>query len=223
MVLDDVQREPPGGIVGVPGAQLERQAFTRAAAADSNRLQVLQMSQGDRELVDSDHRFRREERGDILEALREVSVLVERIDQQPDQRAVVPLHVEQRELLVQMVAQGRCVVRRNAAIVVAVVLAPLPGRRELGRRVVVPLRWGGLLRGRRRSCRRVHGRCPVPVAFFALEDRILRERLFDLLVELHRRELQQADRLLQLRRERQVLREPELQCGFHLSREAAVS
>jgi hypothetical protein len=109
-----------------------------------------------------------------------------------------------------MVAQRRRVMRRNAAVVVAVVLAPLPRRGELGRDVVLPFRRGRLIRSRGRPGRRVQGRRSVSFAVIALEDRILCERLLDLLVELDRRELQQPDGLLQLRRQRQVLREPEL-------------
>jgi hypothetical protein len=40
----------------------------------------------------------------------------------------------------------------------------------------------------------------------ALERRVLHQEAVDLLVQLDRRELQQADRLLQLRRQREVLR-----------------
>jgi hypothetical protein len=40
----------------------------------------------------------------------------------------------------------------------------------------------------------------------ALEQRVFREVALELLVQLDRRELQQADGLLQLRREREVLR-----------------
>ena len=48
------------------------------------------------------------------------------------------------------------------------------------------------------------------VGVFALEQRVLRQKLLQLLVQLHGRELQQAYRLLQLRRQRQVLRELQL-------------
>ena len=50
-----------------------------------------------------------------------------------------------------------------------------------------------------------------------LEERVLLEHLLDFLVQLERRELQQADRLLQLRRQRQMLRQSELKCGLHVS------
>ena len=52
-------------------------------------------------------------------------------------------------------------------------------------------------------------------AVLALERGILHQQAVDLLVQLDRGELQQPDRLLQLRRQREVLRESELQGGFH--------
>jgi hypothetical protein len=45
---------------------------------------------------------------------------------------------------------------------------------------------------------------------FALEQRVFLQKFFDFLIELERRQLQQPDRLLQLRRERQMLGQPEL-------------
>jgi hypothetical protein len=52
----------------------------------------------------------------------------------------------------------------------------------------------------------------------ALERRVLHQQALDLLVELDRRELQQLDRLLQLRRQRQVLGESELKRRLHHAR-----
>jgi len=49
-----------------------------------------------------------------------------------------------------------------------------------------------------------------PSAIFALEQRVFREKFLELLIQFHGRELQQAYRLLQLRRQRQVLRKLEL-------------
>jgi hypothetical protein len=45
------------------------------------------------------------------------------------------------------------------------------------------------------------------VVFLGLEKGVLLEHLLDFLLQLQRRQLQQADRLLQLRRQRQVLRQ----------------
>src|SRR5437899_6232055 len=79
-------------------------------------------------------------------------------------------------------------------------------RRILGARLL-----GGRLKGGRRLA--VHmrrGWRNLAVGVFALEERIFREKFLELLVQFHRRELQQTYRLLQLRRQRQVLRELEL-------------
>ena len=62
-------------------------------------------------------------------------------------------------------------------------------------------------RRRRRHARRT--------AVLALEQRVLLQEALDLLVELDRRQLQQPDRLLQLRRQREVLGEPELEGVLH--------
>jgi hypothetical protein len=48
-----------------------------------------------------------------------------------------------------------------------------------------------------------------------LQERVVVQHLVDFLAELQRRELQQPDRLLQLRRQRQVLGDAERQPRFH--------
>ena len=53
--------------------------------------------------------------------------------------------------------------------------------------------------------RRGRGLCLVAREIGTLEERVLGEVAFELLVQLDRRQLEQPDRLLQLRRERQVL------------------
>ena len=53
------------------------------------------------------------------------------------------------------------------------------------------------------------------VVFLDIQEWVLLEHLLDFLVQFQRRELQQPDRLLQLRRQRQVLRQPDLERGFH--------
>ncbi len=50
----------------------------------------------------------------------------------------------------------------------------------------------------------------------ALEQRVLGERDLDFLVQLERRQLQQPDRLLQLRRQREMLRDAELEDLLHV-------
>ena len=52
--------------------------------------------------------------------------------------------------------------------------------------------------------------------FLGLEEGVLLHHLLDLLVQFQGRELQQPDRLLQLRRQREMLRQADLQRGFHV-------
>jgi len=105
------------------------------------------------------------------------------------------------------------------AIVVGVVLETL----TLLRRRTLPL---GLLAGRRRRLaiggRIVDGAIgqqthrSVERIVEPLEQGVIAQYLLDLLVQLERRQLQQPDRLLQLRRKREVLRSAKLQGLFHL-------
>ena len=85
---------------------------------------------------------------------------------------------------------------------------------EFGRRV-----WGGLGVEVVASHRRVGTLQPKLLSrrfvAAALQERVLIEHLLYFLAHLQRRELQQPDRLLKLRRERQVLRNTQRETGFH--------
>ncbi|MCY1304596.1 hypothetical protein D9M68_804570 [compost metagenome] len=94
------------------------------------------------------------------------------------------------------------------AVAVAVVIA-----RAIGARLAVALRFGRCRRRRALHVDRAIGgdaqRAFDPVVL-AFEQGVFRERLFDFLLQFQRRQLQQPDRLLQLRRQCQVLGEAEL-------------
>ena len=195
----------------VVGAQLEREALTRRARADARGLEVLQVLQGDRQLAHErlgiGFRLDGQERRDLFERLREITILVERVDQKADKHAVAGIQLGKRKLRVQVVAQRRRVRLGEGLLAFLVAaLARAPVARELARPVGVR---GGRRFGRRaaRAARRGRGR-RVPGLFhiLALERRVLHQQAIDLLVELDRGELQQPDRLLQLRRQREVLR-----------------
>ena len=70
------------------GGELQRQAFAQAARADARRLEVLQVLQRDLQLVEIDLQLRGQERDQLLQALREIAVVVQRIDQEGDQLVV---------------------------------------------------------------------------------------------------------------------------------------
>src|SRR3954469_10209423 len=224
VLLGDLEREHVrGGIIAFARhAQLQAEAFAGRAGADAGGLEGLQMAQRDGEFFGLELGFGGEKRRDFFERLREVAVLVERVDQQLDQDAVSLAEVGERELRAQMVAQ-RCRFRgAEIAVTVLVVIAcAAPVRRDVGR----PVGLGRRRLGRRRGGaaagdRGLRDRLPHAAAVFlvilALERGVLHQQPVDLLVELDRRELQQADRLLQLRREGEVLREAELKRGLHL-------
>src|SRR6185436_7425881 len=71
-------------------------------------------------------------------------------------------------------------------------------------------------RGRRGADRLQIGRATAfLVLAVLLEERVLLEHPLDLGIELEGRQLEQPDRLLKLRRQREVLRELELERGLH--------
>lgn len=72
----------------------------------------------------------------------------------------------------------------------------------------------GVAFGRVRGLRRRRGG-PVPIFLLRVEEGVLLQHLRHFLVQLERGHLQQLDRLLQLRRQRQMLCELELQGGAH--------
>jgi hypothetical protein len=220
VLAGDLERQRAGRMPAQQ-AQLQHQALGGRARAHARGLEILQVPQRDAELLGVDLGLRREQRRDLLQRLREIAILVERVDQHRDQRAVALADAGERELLVEVVAQRRRVGRRERAVGVVVVVRAPGGRGRLGQPVLAPL--GGLvgrgrlrLRGARaRVARRGERGARLAFRVLALEDRVLHQQALDLLVQLDRGQLQQADRLLQLRRQRQVLREPELQGGLH--------
>ena len=110
---------------------------------------------------------------------------------------------------------GRLVPERLGVVVVLVlgvvsVALNVVGPVVLGR--ATDLIFAGVLGRRQALGERFRGRGEV---FLGLEERVLLEHLLDFLVELERRQLEEPDRLLQLRRERQMLRETELEGRLH--------
>ena len=110
--------------------------------------------------------------------------------------------------------------------VLAVGAAELGGAVDRGRLAVVGavaarlggalgLALAGALGARQPLGERLEGRRRL---LLGLEERVLLEHLLDFLVQLERRQLEQPDRLLQLRRQRQVLRKADLEGLLHGAR-----
>src|SRR5947199_98615 len=191
-------RQAPRRLIG-HDAQLQRQALPGGARAHAGGLQVLQVPERDAQLLGIG--FGGQQRGDFLERLGQIAVLVEGVDQQLDEYAVAIAEIGERELAAQVIAQRRRVRRGEAAVALVVVVRPAPAGGDIRRPVGVGGRGLGAAarasaaRRRRRGC----GGLGLAFGILALERRVVHQHAVDLLVELDRRQLQQADRLLQLR------------------------
>src|SRR2546430_1723731 len=176
-----------------------RSAFAGGARARAGGLQVLQVAERDAELLGIG--FGGQQRGDFLERLGQIAVLVEGVDQQLDECAVAIAEIGERELVAQVIAQRRRVRRGEAAVALVIVIRPAPAGGDIRRPVGVGGRGLGAAARAGAARRRGRGRGGLELAFgvLALERRVVHQHAVDLLVELDRRELQQADGLLQLR------------------------
>src|SRR5437667_2797336 len=205
------------------GKQLQLETFRAIARTHARGVEILQVLESDLQLLGLDLQFLGHELRELLHGLREIAAFVQRFDQERDQIAVARLELGQSELPVQILAQiGRFGGNRKKITIIGVVACTRPRTAfapPVGvSRENVHLRWGlraRVLRGRlkgasllaihvRRGCRN------LAIGVFALEQRIFGQKFLELLIQFHGRELQQAYRLLQLRRPRQVLRKLEL-------------
>ena len=218
-------------------ADLQRQAFGRVARAHAGRIEALQQGQGRAQLVGVDLQLLGQACQDVVERLFQIAIVVERIDDQLDERAVAQFQHRHAHLLHQVLAQGAVmglelrtrilvVGRLAAARFAPVTVGAVHGGRGIAAVAVKRLRFGRRRRrvlagrlGRRFGRRR--GGTERPVGQQAqrtverivepFEQGIVRQQLLEFLVQFQGRQLQQAYRLLQLRRQCQVLRGAQLQ------------
>ena len=242
------------------GAQLQREAFRQPARTNAGGLQALQQMQGDGETV---HQFvprfaivTRQARGQFVEWVFEVAVLVQRFDQKMQRRAVQLRQAQRERLAVQKVAQGAVFVRQVDGVCRAVlrrlgaacrrfttpfaivgghvnraVARPIQGVLHAGEfSIIFGFSACWTCAGSYRICSKI-GLCVVFVhrgvgmqkaklftrslVVFALKKRVLVQHLLDFLAQLQRGQLQKPNRLLQLRRKRQVLRDAQGQARVH--------
>src|SRR6266700_2877721 len=211
--------------------QLQLEALAAVSRAHPGGIEVLQMPERDVQLLGIELQLLGHELRELLQRLREIAVVAERFDQERHQVAVARFELGQRELLEQMLAQvgGFCGDLEEIVLVGVVAAArarsrvPDPvdfGGDGVGGRGTLGARFLGLrLNGSGRLA--VHAdrrRLSLVIGVFALEQGIVRQELLELLIQFQRRELEQADRLLKLRRQRQVLRELQLQGLLHRER-----
>ena len=172
--------------------QLQLQAFLQRARADAGRIEALHELQRREEVLGAHVVLGRDQRRQLLEARLEVAVVVEAVDDHVGECAVTLAHSRHHQLPAQVLLQRR--LRLGGAA--PVVLFSLGGGRAAARLLVRHdelLRGGAVARGGGR-------RLGV-----LLEERVGVERLLHLLRELERGHLEEAQRLLDLRRQREVL------------------
>src|SRR5690606_26838555 len=143
-----------------------------------------------------------------------------------DQTAVACRQFGQQQLLHQVIAQrgrqrrqlrviGIFVIAQSAAAAVEIPIHVAAARLVVGGFGLGPGFRHGLLGGGGIAGQRRQGNGGVVIAFLAFEQRVVGQKLFQFLVQLEGGKLQKTDGLLQLRRQRQVLRKLELQSLFH--------
>ncbi len=176
------------------------------------------MAQRDREIVGLElGNGMRGRLAQLLQVRLEVAVLVEVAHEHGGDALVALRQSRERKLLQQVFLERRLrgrVLGEILALIVVAAARDAARRRvfaETGRLVVevdgIVARFSGRGRlGRARGAVQRNRRGPIGFDVGALEQRVFREVALQLLVELDRRELQQPDRLLELRREREMLR-----------------
>lgn len=195
--------------LGQPGrvgtAQLQQQALGHVARADAGRVERLQQRQRGAQLVQVRLHLGRQPAQDFLQGRAQVAVLVQFVDQQRRQRGVARRGAGQHQLPEQVLAQG---IGPGGLGQAGIIIGVDPARTRhfldrgvaLGRGFVVLHRRLALGFGLRLD----GGRLIV-----AFQQRIVGEHLRDFRLELERGQLQQPDRLLQLRGQRQMLAGPQ--------------
>jgi hypothetical protein len=199
------------GVEGGRASSWSRRHSARSRAPDARGLEVLHLAQRDGELLGLEVlQLRHGGLEEFLQARLQVAVAVQVRDHDEREALVALREIHELELADQVLLQrglGRGDLGEVIAVVVAAARAAVGFLGE-GEGFV---RGGALLRlglggGRRGLTRGARGRRALLAGEFrALEQRIVGEVAFQLLVELDRRQLEQPDGLLQLGGEGEVL------------------
>jgi len=133
MRFDDAPRQLDDGRADAEplgdGAELQRQAFGDRTGTDAEWLEALHQPQRRRQLVRVDAEFGGQRSGDLVEGGVQIAVVLDLLDQQPNQRAV-PLRAActgqlQHQMVAQRPADRPGLLR--APVIVAVVAAAAAG------------------------------------------------------------------------------------------------
>jgi len=87
------------------GKQLQPETFRATAGTDARRVEVLQMLEGDGQLLGLDLQLLGHELRELLDGLRQITAFVKRFDQERDEVAVARFKLGQGELPVQILSQ----------------------------------------------------------------------------------------------------------------------
>src|SRR6185437_15215094 len=218
----DCSVESGGRRVELPQLQLD--TFTDGPRADSRRVEGLDTGKRRLDLGSVTVNLGPQCIGDLLQRLGEIAVIADGIDDGTSDRELPRLEPYQLELPEQILLQG--LTRRIGELLLAVIVIAAPGGFRGSDTLIAPALIehldGALPRGRRRLDR-LGGRgilegagletFLVPI-IHRLEHHIGLEELTDVRLQLESGQLQEPDRLLQLRGHRQLLTQLELQRGF---------
>ena len=219
--------------VVIERVELQAQALRQVAGAQAGRIQLLDYAQGHHPLFVRGGGGQFQRPGDILECLPQIAVVVERLHQRFGQQAVAlgePIAAQfaaqvvpkvQRHgrpvpdvfgiviavvaagiAIVGGVARGVVAVLRFAAVVFAVLDGRVIGAVRLGRRGRIAGHGGGVAMSR-------------VILLLVFKKGIVGNGMLQFLGELECRHLQQLDRLLQARRQRQLLARPHFINGLY--------
>jgi hypothetical protein len=229
VLASDLHREIAARRVRIELRELQLDAFGHAARADAGGVERLDEREHVVDLVDGHRQIDAQVARDLLERLGHVAIVVERIDDRFADPDLARVELADLELPDQVLVQiAAALVRELERPVVVALRAALAGRnRAVLPRVDIDDDFllgvargrGFVLRRVREIVRLVQRRDLDGFVFLGLEHHVVFERLLHLRLELEHGELQQLDRLLQLRRHRQLLAEFELQRRLeHVSR-----
>jgi hypothetical protein len=204
--------------------ELQRDAFGHGAGAHADRVELLDDPQDLLDLAGFSDDLGHERGGNILEALAEIAVVIDRVDDRAADQQRTRIQVCQLQLPEQVVGKGLPGLVRQ--VQQAVVVATRPWRIGFGRRRLRPVLanldgrfLAAFFRGILGSLLGRPGeflqRQAVLGLLLGLEHHVALERFEYLGLQLDRRQLQQADGLLQLGRHRELLPDTELQGRLH--------
>ena len=130
-----------GTIVGRP--QLEQQALLKVARPDADRIEILDVAQGDFQFLDLDFVLWRQRFPEFRQRSGEVAVVVQCLDQETDQAAVTLAQLGHSQLPAQMLTQADIGGMNIVAVAIVILVAPGTGESARIRRPAIVIDFRG--------------------------------------------------------------------------------